>query len=308
MAYKLSSGLTADPTITEIADFWEIECLKKADHTVSLLDIAKSRGIVEDTQEADIDEQEAEAEEEHLEVIGEIDRRIKSCSNKYPFSLDDHNVLSINGAVEAEALLIYIYLLLATRNNMTANKIVGGIDGTLIFEKLSKDILANYLGLSAKGLTFGTASEGNFITRLQELSAHLNDGIINTSDNHITYNPQDDKLDVVAWIPFNDMLPSKLICFGQCKTGTSWIGTLEQLNVSSFLKKWFTQHPVINPVRTFLITDVLNQDDFYNRSVNNLFLDRCRITSLAILPDDNDWFGELHIWTSEIMNQFNLSF
>ena len=309
MSYKLASGLSPQPNVVELADFWEIECLRRVDHTVSILDISQSRGIADDVQEGDAEEHDMELENEQVNVIEEVRRRINSSNDKYPFKLDDDSyILSLNFDVEEDSLWVYIYLLLATRNNMLHNKIVLGIDGTQIFEKLSRDTLINYLGANAKGLNFGTANEGGFYEKLASLVLGMKEGYLQSIDNEINYNPQDDTLDVVAWIPFYDGLPSKIICFGQCKTGTHWQGTIKQLNVSDFLKKWFSRHPAVNPIETFMVADILQEDYFYNRSVNNLFFDRCRVICFSSATNENDWFLDLKTWTQEIMTQFSLSF
>lgn len=308
MSFTLAGGLSPQPDIIEMADFWEIECLKKADYSASLLDISKSLGIIEDVQEDEIEEAEYELEEKQQQLVDEIVRRINSTDKKYPFSLSDKGyVLSVNEEISSDWLWIYTYLLLATRNNMRDNKVVADIDGTRIFEKISKDILLNYLGQNSKGLVFGTAHVGGFRAKLDALIISLNDGVLH-ADNTITYNPQDDKLDIVAWIPFRDNLCSKFICFAQCKTGTHWEGTIHQLDVSNFLKKWFMLHPRLDPIRTFMIADVLDPNNFYHKAGNNLFMDRIRLTSLFVLTADNDWYDNLRDWTRGVMDQFKLSF
>lgn len=306
MSYTLADGLSTRPKIIELADYWEIECMKKADFSASILDIVKSKIIAQDVQEEDADEQEFKLEEEQINVINEIKRRINSCPGMYPFQLDSNDSFLTLSFID-DKFWVYIYLLLATRNNMTENKVVLGIDGTKIFEKLSRDMLSNYLGGNSKGLSFGTASAGNFHSKLEDLVNQMKEGEVKKRNATTTYNPQDDKLDIVVWIPFFDTLPSKLICFGQCKTGTHWLGSIKQLSVSDFLKKWFATHPVLNPLETFIITDVVSTEDYYDRSVNNLFFDRFRVASFAIPSTPNDWFDDLKIWTKGILDKHKLS-
>ena len=74
-----------------------------------------------------------------------------------------------------------------------------------------------------------------------------------------------------------------------------------------FLKKWFSRHPAVDPIETFMIADILAEENYYNRAVNNLFFDRCRVTTFSLPTADSDWFDDLKTWTQEIMSQFNLS-
>ena len=87
MSFTLAEGLSPRPDIVEMADFWEIECLKKADFAASLLDISKSLGISDDVQESDIEDEESELEEKQQLLVDEIGRRIRCGSGKYPFEL-----------------------------------------------------------------------------------------------------------------------------------------------------------------------------------------------------------------------------
>src|SRR5689334_2166611 len=115
MSYTLTAGLSPQPKVVELADFWEIECLKKVDHSVSILDITQTKGIADDVQEDESEEHDLELEEEQINVTEEIRRRINTSKGRYPFKLDEDNwVLSFNQDVEEDSRWIYIYLLLAT--------------------------------------------------------------------------------------------------------------------------------------------------------------------------------------------------
>ena len=309
MAYKLSSGISTCPDIIEIADFWEVECLKKVDHSVSVVGLSKILGIMEDVQETEANADELLLESILQDTVTEIQRRIKSCSGNYPYKLDKRqNILSIDNTINEYYTWIYHYLLIATRNNMKVNRIKDELDGALIFEKLSKYVLTNYLGEKSVGVVFGTAEGGGFFEKLSYLIKKLKEGVLHPRNRDITYTPQDDKLDVVAWIPFEDNQSSKIICFGQCKTGTNWKGTVTQLRVSNFLKKWFARHPGLDPIETFLITDVINHADFYHRTVGNLFFDRCRLLNYSsVIDGEDEWYSALKTWTKSVMDQFELS-
>ncbi len=309
MSYTLSDAPSPRADIIELADFWEVECLKKQDFSISVLDMGKMLGIIDDVQEEDDEIEDFKLEGKLQEVTDEIERRVKSCNGKYPFKLINLDyVLTLDTSVRREWLWIYTYLLLATRNNMLSNKSVEGVDGTKLFEKLSKDILLNYFGEYSDGMVFGTASANVFSENLKTLVQRLEEGILKSDSQNITYSPQDDKLDIVTWISFKDKLPSKLICFAQCKTGTHWQDTIHQLDISNFLKKWFSDHPRLDPIRAFMVADILNANDFYHKAGNNLFLDRCRLANFFVLNEGNDWFEDLKKWTDGVMKQFKLSF
>lgn len=56
--------------------------------------------------------------------------------------------------------------------------------------------------------------EGGFFEKLENLLNKLKEGELRSQSNNITYNPQDDKLDIVAWILFKDEQRSIIIYSG----------------------------------------------------------------------------------------------
>ena len=305
MPYKFSSGLSTNPSIVEIADFWEVECLKKVDHSASITDIRKAIQIGEDVQEDENDAEETKMEGILDDVSSELHRRIKSCGPNYPYKFDKTGyTLSLNEDVSESYKWLYLFFLCATRHKMGAKRIINAIDGTLLFEKVSKGILVKYFGANSEGYVFGTANRSDgFHNKLIELSKKFGEGFIKDPAN-LTYNPQDDKLDIAAWISFLDGQPSQVICFGQCKTGTSWQDKLEQLRSDSFVRKWFSDTPALTPIDAFLIADIVDKRDFYHRSVNRLFFDRCRLMNYAQEISTEAFYDDLVNWTKGVFSLY----
>src|SRR5690606_22471282 len=100
---------------------------------------------------------------------------------------------------------------------------------------------------------------------------------------------------------FKDQQPSKLIAFGQCKTGTSWVEKLSELNTEAFCKTWFIKQPVLTPVRMFFTAQYFPREIFRVRANEaGLVFDRFRI--LDYLPDkiDMEILKNMETWTIEI--------
>src|SRR5690606_16181833 len=118
--------------------------------------------------------------------------------------------------------LIYRYLLMSTRVRMGGQRVQGGIDGALLFERLSAVVAKSFFGEKAEVDVFGTSktAAGGFREKLRELVTKIREGgELHPNDG---YRPQDENVDVVVWKGFTDKQPSQMIAFGQCKTGTSW--------------------------------------------------------------------------------------
>ena len=105
-------------------------------------------------------------------------------------------------------------------------------------------------------------------------------GFVNRNRGRLT--ARDGNLDVVAWKPFADRRPGKLILFGQCKTGTHYRDTLAQLQPDAFCTKWVRDPLALAPVRAFFITEALPWSLWRNAVADaGLLFDRCRIIDFA---------------------------
>jgi hypothetical protein len=291
MPYKLKDGLPSSRANTvELTDFIELECLRKADLTFSGLDIIKTLDTGDDYQENEIDESNLSRdniEEPRVDdAMNEIETRLSFCSGKYPFIIDGNKV-SYN-SIDTQTNLIYIYLLLATRLHMGGKhveKVLNGIDGTQLFERLCEKTLESYWGTRSRVTLFGTAAGNRFEGKINSLIGDLQEGIAFKNSDANTPTENDGLLDVAVWKPFTDERRSKLIGFAQCKTGDNWYPELRKLDPSTFVDTWFQESTALTPVNTFMISDIA-RDYFFKISMNFLFFDRCRI--MDFLPADID--------------------
>ena len=256
----------------------------------------------------DSDDVDGVAEEEELarivdEAYGEIQRREAACRGGYPFTLDENGkILRAKQVDDNHKHHIYKYLLLATRLNMKESRYHAEIDGTLLLEELAAEAVHSYLGPRSEKFIFGTSVESSsFAARVKELCEQMQEGVRFDDRSQSHKKKQDDKLDVVAWIPFADQLPGKLLAFGQCKTGTSYKDTLTHLQPDAFCKKWLYPQPVLTPIRMFFVAEALPRLDWeYAGFEAGLMFDRCRIVDYSddigagILDKVKAWTAAAH--------------
>ena len=218
------------------------------------------------------------------DVYEEIELRRKACRDGYPLSVDEVGyTLHLSQDANMSKYIIYKYLLLATRLNMSNDRVQGGIDGTLLLEELAAQVARGYLGVRAESIVFGTA-EGTtgFSDKVNDLCQRLEEGgeFVNPGGGPLLQ--KDDKLDVVAWKPFSDRREGKLIAFGQCKTGTNWKDHLTQLRPDAFCSNWFRTQPVLTPISMFFVSEALPRVGWRNHAVAaGLLFDRCRIVDFS---------------------------
>jgi hypothetical protein len=307
MAFKLGKGLSTEPNQNEIADFWEVECLLRTERAASVLTIRKARGIGEDIQEPDDDAHDFEVEEIDQLAVKEIERRGRGCNGNYPFQLDGPGERLVFTPMENGQEYGYLYLLAATRLNMTVSKVHDGIDGTLLFERVCAVVLKNYFGKRSISRVFGTGVSGGFHDKLEALAKEIGDMTLLPRFKSVTYNPNDDDLDVVAWIPFSDGMPSTLICFAQSKTGTHWESTTNELQVTTFLTRWVAMRPALDPIKAFMAADSVIVKDFRNRAATNLLFDRSRIAEYMDFTSEQALFDEVKRWTKAALRHHGIA-
>ena len=301
--FKLPARPSPRAEIHELADFAEL--MACAYGVVSAREITAFLGREGESEPnigcEDIDDQNADDVDE---VMDEIERRGRACRGGYPFWLNKvGSVVRYTGSEDSTQAILYRYLLLATRLNMKKSRTYAEVDGTLLFEDVSAWVLRLYLGGDrAKSMVFGTAAgSGDFGGRVHALCSDLGEARGFRSIDDAQVNANDDKLDVVGWIPFADKTAAQIVVFGQCKTGTSWTEGLCQLQPDAFIKTWVDGHFLLDPMRAFFVTEAVNRARWGSYAAKGgLLFDRCRLVDCCSSIDAN-LIERMRAWGSAAM-------
>lgn len=309
--FRLPAGLPSNKaSIDELTDFFEYKCIKSRRGRISLSNSFSPLLVGSDEidfagVEDDFDRLYQKAEE----VLIEVDRRIEATNNNYPFRIKGKGLEIENR--DNPVYWTYCYLLFCTRFNMKDDRNMAGIDGSLLFEKFSAFVAREYFGERAEAIVFGTAEQEVFKEKVNKLCQALGEGIEFENKNDVPpSHVKDDKLDIVVWKSFADKNVSKLIGFGQCKTGMTWRNdnSLTQLSPSAFCKKWFKRAPIQDPAKMFFIADSFYLMTWYSHACDaGIVFDRFRI--MDYLPTNenfqNEVYAELIRWTSEAIERIS---
>jgi len=281
--------------IGAIADFAELECLRRADGNVSAVDI--TRIMVRET-EASSEEAVRQRVEEAFEELAARSRDCGSDDGRYPYEVAEGGTLvQVRPATEdvkdaVTPAMVYFYLLLATRMNMKTQRSQGGEDATVLFEHLCREAAVRFWGgpsASVSALVFGTGRQtedlqdyedldaGRFRGAVDQLCQQLREGVGFHSVTQSRITARDGKLDVVVWRGFADGRQGQLIGFGQCKTGKHWDRDLMKLRPEGFCAKWMRQRPAVLPVRLYFVADRVVERWYDNCIDGGIVFDRCRI-------------------------------
>lgn len=299
--FKLPDGLPSFRTSAQDwADYAEYHAL--LDGKVNLYGLTKASRMVSDEEIVlGIDDDTDKYLQKVDDISAEIRYRIQVGEHLYPFEIEDHDYSLRFTPNSNESSIVYSYLLLATRANMRNDRIKADIDGSLLFEHLCSIVAKNYFGPRAEVDILGTSKVEvtNFRDKLRQITKMLGEGgeIIENKG----YKPQDDKVDVIVWKGFKDFQPSKIIAFGQCKTGTSWVEKISELDTVAFCKTWFTIQPVFTPIRMFFTAQYFPKETFrIKANTAGLVFDRFRI--LDYLPDrlEVELLEKMQAWTEAI--------
>ena len=305
MPYKLGSLPSEQATQAEIADYLEVQCLLSGDGFYSIVEAVEDSGLVED--EDSVDSSEVDVYNGYADALLQIDIRNQYNGDRYPFEGGKKNIALKEGVSEYYKT-IYTFLLLATRWKMDADRIVGNIDGTLLFERLCKEVLLNYFGPKSKGLVFGTGSEdkGGFKLKVENMLHSFSEkGYFFRSPDGDRHHQKDGKIDLVAFIPFNDSRKGHFIAFGQCKTATTWRDKLGQLNPNNFCRLYIQPPLSFIPICIYMVCEAC-EDEWEELSVKSsgILFDRTRI--MANLPDKMDpaIYNDIVTWVTGIKQKF----
>lgn len=291
--YKIPDTPTARASSYELADYLEILCFI-TNEEVSITNAHRQINYISD----EIDESEYDEDDklyDYLqEALKEIDRRAIVCRGKYPFNTENNSVIP-NLECEESHKLIYKYLLLATRLNMTEHKYVGEINGTLIFEDLASLVAKEYFGNKAESIVFGTGVRGGFKDKVNDLTQKIGEGGRYKDPEDCTHDEKDGGLDIVVWKPFSDKRKGKIIGFGQCKTGTEWRNEAGRLNPHDFCSIYLDRQPLVIPVKMFFVCETFKNNYETLSTKAGIIFDRCRI--MDFLPElPKELFDKIKNW------------
>ncbi len=297
---------TTKDDVSDIADSYECNCLLSKDRHTPYHQVFRAASIADDELKTDgIDDEDDEFIGEKLnEVCIEINRRKQACDGKYPFTLENRGCsLMLDLPDNDWTTITYAYLLFATRLNMKKDRVQAGVDGALLFEKLSAKVAQVYWGERAESIVFGTASGGSFKVKVEDLCKSIGEGKGFKNNNIAEPKEKDGKLDIVVWKKFKDGNTGKLIGFGQCKTGTEWIETISQLDAEKFCDKWFNEIPPVKPVRMFFVADSFPIREWHTKSTDaGLVFDRFRIMDFLPSNVDAQLESDVRDWVASTLN------
>ncbi len=303
MTYKIGAQLTSGAKLAEIADYIEVQCLLSEEGCFSIVEAVEDSGFVEDEDE--IDSIDTDDYNNFADALGQIDLRSQySTLGKYPF-VAETKIVSMNESCSEYYRTLYSFLLFATRWKMGRDRIVNEKDGTLLFERLCREVLTQFFGSHAESIVFGTGAEDelkSFEEKVKGLLERINEeGYQFQYPERVHHQQKDNGIDLIAFIPFNDSRKGHFMAFGQCKTGTSWRDKLGQMSPETFCNVFLSPPLRFRPISIYMVSEACDENWEYlaSRALGLLF-DRTRI--VEFLPDNinEDLYADIQLWVKGV--------
>ncbi len=307
MSYKLPYLPTINSTLCELADYFEISCLLSDQKRTSTTSAYKKlTAPLDEINNAGLDSEDNEIINDVEDALSLIQDRFHWCNEKYPFEINTLGSVRLKRKKLTQADYCYVFMLLATRFDMTQNKVQNGIDGTRLFEKLCKEVTEKYFGIRSKTILLGTAQSDNFDNRIKNLVSFLNQGGSLKRYPDSRGQEQDGGVDLVVCTNFSDLRKAKVIGLGQCKTGTSWENDITKLNPAYFVNTYLTEPEMLAPLHLFYVAEERSDNFSLNANKTNVFFTRCRIMDFLPNKLDNSLFGEIKKWVDFSLQKISL--
>lgn len=275
----------------KLADWMELLALISPDKNSSYGDLSSALrrtgayDLNEVNPRSDESYQDEQIDEMCGEVFNEILHRAKAADHSYPFAVSTSgSLLYVKTHTSWEQYAAYIFCLCLSYFGSPPGE--GTNVPRRLFEDLSKYAAKNFINGDAVRMSPPrTDLPSPFADAVKELCVQIGEGDGYKEQRDSKIQPQDDRLDIVAWRHFPDSYPSKLIMFGQCasnKYWAEWRKKLSELQPREFCEQWMISVPTPPPVKSFFVPHRVDKQRWrYAARYSGIIFDRCRIAFWA---------------------------
>ncbi|TCD01223.1 hypothetical protein [Pedobacter psychroterrae] len=292
--YFTNFSLQLGPKPTEnliylYADYVELVTLFSNSNFVSatdILDRLKDEGVFvlkeKDNNTDDEDKDRAEVNDKYEIFMDQIFRLINERANlfgsDYPFLVHNDKIILEDKKRITERHRVYIFLLLSSSLNIFS---LFQPELTTEFEIVCFEVLKNFLPDHAIVKSFGKKSDyqGSAVQKIQALADDLKIKIDEDGFNEISKKGNQEKgLDLIGWIPFDDIVPNFLAILAQCACGKDWNKKLHETSRYNNYMRFHRLNPLHSMFIPYSLVSYLKPIFFRNDEIDNrLIFERKRI-------------------------------
>jgi len=233
----------------KFADWLELKAIASADARVGFGTLISAVALTENDQEDNIADQDAEEDSLVLAAQEEIERRLASVGEGYPFRIDPKGNALCFVTPLANVGVVYLFCLYLTQ--VADHTIIKKADAPKVDNKV-RDLFQACSTVAAGGFVRGPAMSfgwprpngANFLNALKVVYEEFGDG-----KPHAKPRPgaakaiKDNGIDVIAWRRQADNLPGTQYLIGQVASGSNWKDKSVTPNRKHFHEFWFERPP-----------------------------------------------------------------
>ncbi|MCC1485641.1 hypothetical protein [Winogradskyella immobilis] len=149
------------------------------------------------------------------DIHSELERRERMMGDNPIFTLDDNQVVRRNGHTWED---VPEYVMCLVFSLQGVKKIKGDEDGTKLFERIGKDVIASYLDGNAIVLGFPNSMSLN--AQIEELAVKTNE--IKSQDRCPANTDKDKGVDIIGWKEHKDGRNNQIVLLIQVAAGYHW--------------------------------------------------------------------------------------
>ena len=250
----------------KFADWLELKAIASPDARIGFGTLISAAALTENDQDDNIGDQDAEEDRLVQAAQGEIERRMASVGDGYPFRIDPKGRALCFETPLTSVGVVYLFCLYLTQ--VADHTIIKKADAPKVNNKV-RDLFQACSTVAAGGYVRGPAisfgwprpNRTNFLKALKAVYKEFGDG-----KPHKQARPgaakaiKDNGIDVIAWRRQADKLPGTHYLVGQVASGSNWTGKSVTANERHFHKFWFDRPPASQPTDAMFIPFNLEPD------------------------------------------------
>ncbi len=233
----------------KFADWLELKAISSADARVGFGTLISAAVLTENDQDENIGDQDAEEDRLVLAAQAEVERRLTSVGEGYPFRIDPKGSALCFVTPLTPAGVVYLFCLFLTQvadHTIIKKADAPKIDNRIrdLFQACSTVAAGGYVGGPAVSFGWPRPNGKNFLEALKAVYKEFGDG-----KPHKRPRPgaaqavKDNGIDVIAWRRQPDKLPGTHYLIGQVASGLNWEGKSVTTDRKHFHDFWFERKP-----------------------------------------------------------------
>lgn len=234
---------------TKVADWLELKAIASPDGRVGFGTLISANALTENEQEENIADEDAEEDQLILDAQEEINRRLESVGDSYPFRIDDSGQAMCYRKPLTKAGSIYLFCLFLSH----------AFDRTIISKELAplvtnrvRDLFQACSTVAAGGYVQGPAISfgwprpdgSSYLKALKKTYVLFGDGTPHKRARPAaSRDVKDNGVDIIAWRRAADELPGTLYMVAQVASGADWKNKSVVTDRQQFHDYWFERKP-----------------------------------------------------------------